>query len=569
MSVMRIVPDSEEVSNSPGREPLLVSIRYLDTGLTHDLDKVQLVAGAHIAPTAKLRPGEHALTLVSSRGRSLGYIVWRPDSPGDAVWNAMAPTAGLALGGLLAVLSILLFSVAKLMRRDARSLEQLGAAHIELKAKEAQAYHRAYHDALTGLPNRAYFNLVGDRMVAASHGQEPWAILLVDLDRFKRVNDTYGHLGGDILIRQVADRLQDLTSRADVVARLGGDEFAILLSERTTEEEIAWIAEAMVAVLREPFEILGAQVFIGASIGVACYPICSGTTSDLMRMADIAMYHAKAGGRDTFRFFTDAMDDSVKLRRAIEHDLRDALKHKRDLLVHYQPRMNSTVTRVVGLEALMRWEHPERGTLSPEMFVPIAEETGLIRDLGRWVLEEACGVARTWPDLSIAVSLSPAQFRCRAFAAEVEAIVRKSGVRPQQIELEITESILCDHDEAVIEALSKLRSAGFRIVLDDFGTGYSSLSYLRKFEVDKIKIDRSFTTKLGEVNDATAIVQAVIQLGHAMGLTVSAAGIETAEQRKILEFAGCNELQGFLFSGAVSKEKLGKLIMVGPGTVAA
>ena len=556
VSVMRIIPEEGTPRRTKGPEPLLVSVRYLDTGFMHHLEKVQMLAGAHFEPTLRRVRGEQAFQLVASRGQHIGHLVWRPDRPGGLVWAAMAPSAALALGGLLLALGVLIFSVAKLMRRDARSLERLSAAHLELKAKEAQAHHLAFHDTLTGLANRAYFNSVVDQMVAACEGEEGFAILLLDLDRFKQVNDTLGHLGGDLLVQQVARRLQALLGPADLVARLGGDEFAILLSDRTSEDEIAGVASTLVAAISEPFDVLGTKVFIGASVGVARRPEGRVERSELMRMADIAMYRAKAEGRNGFRFFTETMDESIRLRRAIERDLRDAITHNHGLAVHYQPQMDARGSTIVGVEALLRWHHPERGWLAPAAFVPIAEETGLIHDLGRWVLRQACAVARTWPHLSVAVNLSPVQFRTRGFAEDVLSIVVETGAKPAQIELEVTESILLDNDDLIRNAISYLRKAGFRVALDDFGTGYSSLSYLRDFQVDKLKIDRSFTNSLGEANDAAAIIEAVVRLGHAMGLSVTAEGVETPEQRAFLEAAGCNELQGFLFSAAIPERDI-------------
>ena len=551
ISVMRIIPEEGTAPRSSGPDPLLVSVRYLDTSFTHHLDKVQLLVGAHFMPVRRLRPGQQSFPIVSSRGQHVGYLVWKSDRPGGRVWTAMAPSAALALAGLLVALALLIFSVGKLMQRDARSLEQLGAAHLELKAKEAQAHHLAFHDTLTGLPNRAFFNSVVDQLVAATAGSETWAVLLVDLDRFKQVNDTLGHLGGDLLIQQVASRLQAHTGPGDLVARLGGDEFAILLSDRGTEAEIGEVAGAIVAAVHEPFDLLGTKVFVGASIGVACQPACLGDRSELMRMADIAMYRAKAEGRNGFRFFNATMDESVRLHREIERDLREAIAHERGLVVHYQPQVDATGTMLRGVEALLRWNHQGRGWLAPQAFVPIAEETGLIHELGRWVLRQACSVARAWPHLSVAVNLSPVQLRARGFASEITAIVAAAGARPQQIELEVTEGILLDNDDLVRGALRDLRRIGFRIALDDFGTGYSSLSYLREFEVDKLKIDRSFTSSIGETNDAVAIIEAVVRLGHAMGLSVTAEGVETEQQRAFLMAAGCDELQGFLFSPAV------------------
>jgi diguanylate cyclase (GGDEF)-like protein len=560
MSVMRIIPEGATLPSPRGHEPLLVSARYLDTSFVQRLGRIQLVAGARLSASPQRAAREQALALVSSRGRYVGYLLWRPDRPGAAVWRTMAPSAAAALIALLATLAALIASVFKLVRSDARSLARLNAAHLALQAKEAQAHHLAYHDPLTGLPNRAAFNQAGDQLLVPASYDGVRAVLLIDLDRFKQVNDTLGHLGGDQLIQLVAARLQVLVGAGDLVARLGGDEFAVLIGARADEAAVGTIASAMVAALREPFTVLGTHVFIGASIGIACHPRCSGDRSELMRMADIAMYRAKAEGRDGHRFFTEDMDESVKMRRAIEHDLRRALATRRELMVHYQPRMNATGARVIGLEALVRWHHPERGLLLPDAFIPIAEETGLIRELGAWVLRDACAVARAWPSLSIAVNLSPVQFRARGVATELIEIVRCAGAHPQQIELEVTESILLDDDETVRDALAALREAGFRIALDDFGTGYSSLGYLSKFEVDKIKIDQSFTRRLGESADAAAIIQAVVRLGQAMGLAVSAEGVETREQRAFLEHAGCNELQGFLFSAAVPAGALAALL---------
>jgi diguanylate cyclase (GGDEF)-like protein len=560
MSVMRLTPDTSKVAATPGREPLLVSIRYLDGGFTRNLAKIQSVTGAHIQQSVGLNANEHGVPLVSSRGEKLGFFVWQPDRPGRAVWSSMAPSAGAALAALLAALGVLLLSVAKLMRKDAVSLRQLAAAHVELQAKEAQAHHLAYHDVLTGLPNRAHINAVIDYKVSGAHAQRLWAVLLVDLDRFKQVNDTLGHAGGDQLIQLVSMRLRSLIKSGDVVARLGGDEFAIFLDDRSTMADVEETAQAMVDAIREPFVILGTSVFIGASIGIACAPFCRGDRAELMRMADIAMYRAKAEGRDAYRLFSTDMDESVKLRQGLEHDLRDALAHKHGLFVNYQPQMDATGTQIIGLEALLRWQHPVRGLLSPDAFISIAEETGLIRELGHFVLRDACDVALAWPSLSIAVNLSPVQFRSGDLAAEIRAIVQASGARPSQIELEVTESVFLDNDAAVQSLLAELRSAGFRIALDDFGTGYSSLSYLSKFQVDKIKIDRSFTSRLGEADDAAAIIHAVVRLGHAMGLSVSAEGVETREQRAFLEGAGCNELQGFLFSEALPSASLAQLM---------
>lgn len=559
MSVMRMIPDSPAVRQTPGREPLLVSLRYLDGSFMRALARVQLIRGARFQRAAGVPDDEFALALTAGRGQRIGYVVWRPDRPGGTVWHAMAPSAGVALVALLAALAALIVSVGRLMRRDARSLELLGAAHLELKAREAQAHHLAYHDALTGLPNRAFFTSTADRRGSASGGVALWAILLIDLDRFKQVNDSLGHLGGDQLIQQVGARLEALLAPGDVLARLGGDEFAVVLRDRADPPAIAAVADAMVMALRAPFDILGTSVFIGASIGIAWANGHEGDRSEMMRMADIAMYQAKADGRDGYRFFSAEMDDSVRLRRAVERDLRAALAQDGDLCVHYQPVVDCAGHRIVGLEALLRWQHPDRGWLSPQDFVPVAEETGLMRALGLFVLREACAVARAWPALSVAVNLSPVQFRDRNLAAELRAVVAQARVRPGQIALEVTESILLERDDLVRQALIDLRRAGFRITLDDFGTRCAIQTYLGRVDVDALKINRRFTRRLAD--PATAeVVQAVVRLGHAMGLLVSAEGVETIEQQAILERAGCHALQGFLFSEAVPAGELDNLL---------
>ena len=561
VSVMRMIPDTPKGASAAGHEPpLLVSIRYLDGPFIRDLSRTQLIAGARIATNYNLRADERAIRLTSSRGKDVGLFVWTPVLPGTTLWHTMLPGAAVAAGVLLTAVLLLIGGLARMMLKDARTLGLLHAAHLELTAKQAQAHHMAYHDALTGLANRALFNEAVDDAILHKGGASSCAVFILDLDRFKQVNDTLGHLAGDDLIRQVATRLQHAVGEQDLVARLGGDEFAVLLRGIAQRPDADAVATAMLATLREPFDVLGTAVHVGASIGIATYPDCGDDRTELMRKADIAMYQAKSEGRDTFCHFCADMDMSVRLRREIEEDLRAAMAAKDGLAVHYQPQMDSAGVRVIGLEALLRWHHPTRGDLSPQLFIPIAEESGLIGELGRWVLMQACDVARTWPALTIAVNLSPVQLRTRGFAADVASIVRSAGVRPGQIELEVTEGVLLDDDEIVRGGLAKLREAGFRIALDDFGTGYSSLSYLSKFEVDKIKIDKSFISRLGHADDATAIIHAVVTLGHAMALSVTAEGVETADQRDFLKVAGCNELQGFLFSEAIPKGDIGRFI---------
>ena len=349
----------------------------------------------------------------------------------------------------------------------------------------------------------------------------------------------------------------------DSVARLGGDEFAVLM-QNATEAGATDLTRRILADVRAPFDLLGGRAFVGASIGVSMAPRDGTTRSELLRKADIALYRAKDLGRNQYSFFAPEMDETLKAKAVIEEDLRAALADSDQLQVHFQPQIDSGTQQLVGVEALVRWNHPAKGPVSPQIFVPVAESTGLIVPLGEWVLKQACRAARQWPSLSIAVNLSPKQFRGADFAERVIDLVRRADVDPAQIELEVTEGVLIEDDGRVQKAIGKLRAAGFRIALDDFGTGYSSLSYLQRFAVDKIKIDRSFVANIGEGSDSTAIVNAVVTLGRSMGLTVNAEGVETAAQRDFLRAAGCDEMQGFLFSKAVPEAEITKRLQRAP-----
>ncbi len=556
VSVMRMIPDSKLVVGSPGRQPMLVSIRFLDSKLMGDLGRIRGIRDARVlSAPASIRAGMYSAPLRSSQGVLLGHLGWRPDMPGRDILRSIARRGGAAAAALIALLAALVFVVGRLMFRDARSIGALEAARVELQAKEARAQYLANHDVLTSLPNRAAFNRFVDG-AAGNMAQQALGVLLIDLDKFKHVNDTLGHLAGDQLVQSVAGRLLAQLPKGGLLARLGGDEFAICLAEGVEPEALHALAEACLAELRNPFPILGSEVQIGGSIGIATGTPRSSDRTELLRKADIAMYSVKASGRDGYRFFTAEMDESLANRRGLEEDLRKALGARQQLFVAYQPKMDANGATVVGLEALVRWDHPKKGLLTPDLFIPIAEEAGLIHALGSWVLAEACRVSKKWPDLTMAVNVSPVQFKAAGFVAAARSTVQRCGVHPRQIELEVTEGILLDDGEEVRAALHELRDAGFRIALDDFGTGYSSLSYLKQFKVDRIKIDKSFIKRVGRDQEAIAIVQAVIALGHAMNLSVTAEGVETSEQGSLLRTAGCNELQGYLFSRALREEEL-------------
>jgi diguanylate cyclase (GGDEF)-like protein len=556
VSAMPMARTGSRRPRDAGPPPVLVSLRYLDNTFLSDASRQNMLTDARLGDAPDRREGETLMPLTNSDGIALTNIFWQPMRPGSSISKMLLlPAAGVF--GVIALLVLLMaLRMRRLMKSDDEHLAELEQAHLELTAKEAQAHHMAYHDALTGLPNRALFSDNAEQaLLRARHG-EKMAVVLLDLDRFKNVNDRFGHLAGDELIREVAERLSRVLKGRDAVARLGGDEFAILLEGEDLAGGIEPTLERILDDLHRPYEVLGNQAYVGVSLGVAVAPEYGTDRTDLMRKADIALYRAKDEGRDCYRFFTDSMDETVQIRAQLEEDLRNCLASGEGLGVHYQPLVDSDRRKVTGLEALLRWEHPERGWISPQLFVPVAEETGLISALGDWVIAESCKVAREWPQLTMAINLSPIQFCDEGFAERACAIVRDAGVSAHQIELEVTEGVVLDQNETVRGALRRLRQEGFRIALDDFGTGYSSLSYLREFEVDRIKIDKSFVHSLGQTMDANAIITAVVTLGHAMGLQVTAEGVETADQEDFLRAAGCNVLQGFLFSKAVPANEL-------------
>ena len=417
----------------------------------------------------------------------------------------------------------------------------------ERRQAEAKIMHMARHDALTNLPNRVLFQ---DKMEKALGRGDRIAVMFLDLDRFKSVNDSLGHSVGDALLCAVTERLQRVVSASDTVARLGGDEFAIV-QRHATPESASELAGKVIAELVEPFEVQGHQLIIGTSIGIAMAPADGKAPDQLLRNADMALYRAKSDGRGAYHFFQAEMDAQMQERRTLELDLRKALQADQFEL-HYQPLIDLGRGEVCGFEALLRWNHPDRGLVPPDEFIPVAEEIGLIVPLGDWVLKQACRDGVNLPaNLTIAVNLSAVQFRNPMLALSVVSALGQSGLAASRLELEITESVLLQADRAVLDALHQFRDLGVRICMDDFGTGYSSLSYLRSFPFDKIKIDRSFIRELGKDNDCMAIIRAVMRLGSSLGMITTAEGVETEEQLDLLRAEGCMQVQGFLFSKAV------------------
>jgi diguanylate cyclase (GGDEF)-like protein len=425
---------------------------------------------------------------------------------------------------------------------------------------ELRIAHMAHHDPLTDLPNRTRFREDIVESLARVLRGETLSVLCLDLDHFKDVNDSLGHPIGDALLQQVAERVRGCIRPTDAVARLGGDEFAIVQAGVDQPISATAMATRLVDAISSPFEIDGHQIVIGASVGISVAPSDGVDPDELLKKADMALYRAKEEGRGRYRFFEPEMDARMQRRRALELDLRKAMVLKQ-FEVYYQPLVNIETGKVACFEALLRWHHPERGMVAPNDFIPLAEEIGLINQIGSWVLREACKQAASWPDqIRVAVNLSPVQFKSKTLLLEVIGALADSGLGRGRLEVEITETVLLQDTEATIEVLNRLRDLGVRISMDDFGTGYSSLGYLRKFPFDKIKIDRSFVGDLSDKPDSFAIVRAVAALGISLGISTTAEGVETAEQLKQLKLEGCTEAQGYLISKARPAGELADLI---------
>ena len=543
VSVMPIVSDSRRLLQQPGSEPLLADILFLDGAFADRLTEQYLFENARFSLTESSDPDKAIYPLLNSAGRFIAFFEWTRDRPGQTLLRRTAPAFTLAF--LIAVMVV--FLLLRQLRRSSSALEA-GRIHAE---------HQAAHDRLTGLPNRSSFDVQLAKILTERHAASAHlSLLMLDLDRFKQINDTLGHQAGDDLIRSVGQRLRATVGDDVLIARLGGDEFGILAVSRERQIDAMALSNRIIDAIGLAFELNHFQAFVGVSIGIVHATGGGAEPHELIRKADIALYEAKAAGRNRAVVYQEHMNELLQLQHTIEAELRDALKQTDQLSVVFQPLVDQQSRKVTGAEALARWHHPKFGQISPARFIPVAENTGLIEALGEFVLRRACELGANAPGREIAVNISPTQLRNPKFAMLVFDILHQTGMRSDDLELEITESILLDDEHVSAQNLRTLRASGIHIALDDFGTGYSSLSYLKRYPVDRIKIDRSFVNQLSPGHVSVAIAQAIVTLAHAMDISVTAEGVETAEQADMLGIMGCNTLQGFLFSAAVLPAKI-------------
>jgi diguanylate cyclase (GGDEF)-like protein len=534
VAAMTIVPNIDR-SLLKGTPNLLMSVTYIDKDFVSQIGHSLLLNDLRLTAAPSKADGAVSEAFIGDDKSPMGYLTWTTKRPGQVLLTIILPLVafGVIAAGLLSN---------AMLRRLRRTSD-------ELAQREAAARHEAKHDALSGLPNRVHMVERIDAFLESrqfgAHGHRAVAAYL-DIDRFKDINDTLGHDAGDQLIKLVGQRLKLCLRSGDFLARFGGDEFVILCAPAGADASAA-LAERIAQAFALPFSLKGQNIRVTVSVGLAVAPDNGVTADELMRHADIALYEAKGQGRDRAVLFSEDMALQVERRREIELDLRSAIEA--DMLwLHYQPIIYAHTGEVAGLEALLRWRHPRHGELSPADFIPIAENAGLLPALGEWVLNRAMEDSRRWPDLEISVNLSPVQFRHVDLEATLRRLISKHGVDPRKFVLEITEGVLLEATEHTNSILDALRSIGFKTALDDFGTGYSSLAYLCDFKFDKIKIDRSFVSRISRVDISRTIVQSVVRIGRGLGMEIVAEGVETEFEAVMMTKLGCTQLQGFYFS---------------------
>jgi diguanylate cyclase (GGDEF)-like protein len=542
VAAMTIVPNVD-MNLLKGKPNLIVSVKFIDDAFISEMGRSLLLNDLKVAP--KPNPANSVVSepFVGDDDIPFGYLTWTTRRPGHVLLTIILPLVafGVVATGLLST----------------TILGRLKRTSAALARSESQARHEAKHDALSGLPNRVHMvekieAFINSPMVKRN-GQRAVAAY-IDIDRFKDINDTLGHEAGDQLISAVAQRLVGRLRAQDFLSRFGGDEFAILCAPAGHEAALT-LAKRIAHAFESPFSVKGQNIRVTASVGLAIAPENGTTADELMRHADIALYEAKNQGRDRAVMFCTEMAEQVEYRRSIELALRHALEDDA-LDLHYQPIVSCQTGAVVAVEALLRWEHPLYGEMSPAEFIPIAENGGLLPSLGEWVLNCAFTDAKTWPELEVSVNMSPVQMRHIDLEGTLRRLIAEHDADPRRFTLEITEDVMMEATNRVNAILDAIRAMGFKTALDDFGTGYSSLSYLCRFRFDKIKIDRSFVAKITEIDSTRTIIKSVVSLGRALGMTIVAEGVETEFEAEMMEQFGCTELQGFYFSQPLSAEEM-------------
>jgi len=541
VAAVAVGPTAASPKGDETRAPIVLSVKFIDGDVLSGIAERLGLASLRQITQGLLQAGDTVYALATPAGVPIAAFAWTPQQPGAEIVRSVVPFVAVALSGF----ALLAAFVLHYMRRTAAAIA----------AGESRLRHLAMHDPLCGLPNRIFF---GERLEAViaevRAGSRPAAVFYIDLDHFKDVNDTLGHPTGDELIRDVTLRLTHTLRGNDMVARLGGDEFAVISSIGGDSAATMGIAQRIIAAISAPYSINGQNIVIGASVGIAIIDKTCGAAADIMRYADMALYRAKNEGRNRACIYDAAMDADLSKRKLLENDLREAIEND-GLKLHYQPIVNKSGQATVGVEALCRWTHPVRGEIGPAEFIAAAEQSGLIIELGAWVLRRACIDGKAWPNLTVAVNVSPLQFRRADFVDMVERTLKETEFDPARLEIELTESVLLGNVDTAEAAMLRLKALGVTLALDDFGTGYSSLLYLRRYPFDKLKIDRSFVHSIEKAPDAAAIVHAVVSLGRGLGMKVTAEGVETAEQQLFLRAAGVHFMQGYRFGKAVTPEE--------------
>ena len=546
VAAIAIVPNVD-MKLPDGKPNLLISVTYIDDAYVAALGRSLLMDHLMLSPVQVQRDGIISEPFVGDDGAQAGYLSWTTQRPGHVLLNVILP--------------LVAFGVICVALLAAGMLKRLKKSSNELAERELQSRHDSRHDALSGLPNRPHFaERLQDILNArdAAPKDQHVFVAYVDIDRFKDINDTLGHHAGDELIKAVANRLADMMRQDTLLARYGGDEFAILWIAKGPNAANA-LADRIKNLFASRFEIAGQSLRITASAGIATAVEETSTADDLMRQADIALYEAKAEGRDRAVFFSADMANRVEERLSIESELRIALDADH-LRLNYQPIISCDTGRIAGVEALLRWRHPVRGEIAPGIFVPIAEQSGLMPALGEWVLRRAMKDCSLWPDIQVSVNLSPVQFRQVDLQALLGRLTREYQIDPRQFVLEITEGVLMESSDRTSRTLDAVHAMGFKTALDDFGTGYSSLAYLCNFRFDKIKIDRAFVAGMSKSESYNKIVNAVISLGKGLGMEIVAEGVETETEVNIMTALGCTELQGYYFSKPIEAADMCRLM---------